>query len=51
MSGSACLLAGVIFWVTSGTEEIDSVVDPVAERVAAKKQQQGGTTNAFKPPA
>ena len=31
MSAFSCLLAGVVFYLTTDCEEIDSVVDPVAE--------------------
>ena len=33
-SAACCLISGITFWVTSGVEEIDSVIDPIAERVA-----------------
>ena len=33
-SAACCLIGGITFWVTSGVEEIDSVIDPIAERVA-----------------
>lgn len=37
MSGGICILAGVLFWVTTGVEEIDSIIDPIAIRVARKR--------------
>ena len=33
-SAACCLIGGITFWVTSGVEEIDSVIDPIADRVA-----------------
>ena len=36
MSGGFIIVAAIAFWVTSGQEEIDSLVDPVAERERAR---------------
>ena len=36
VSGGFIIVAAIAFWVTSGQEEIDSLVDPVAERERAR---------------
>lgn len=37
MSGAICMVAGVLFWATTGVEEIDSIIDPIAVGVARKR--------------
>lgn len=37
MSGAICMVAGALFWVTTGVEEIDSIIDPIAAGVARKR--------------
>jgi hypothetical protein len=51
MSAFSCLLAGVVFYLTTDCEEIDSVVDPVAEAEARKANGSSAAAPAPAPAA
>ena len=42
LSGAICVISGICFWLTSGVEEIDSVIDPIAIEVARKRGWKWG---------
>jgi len=41
-TGMFIFTAACAFWVTSGAEEIDSIIDPIAERVALQRAKARG---------
>ena len=46
MSGGICMVAGVVFVLTSGAETIDPIVDPIAVEVARKRGWKWGSKQA-----
>jgi hypothetical protein len=49
LSGCICMVSGICFWVTSGAEEIDSIIDPIAVAVAQKRGWDWGRSLGHEP--